>query len=93
VRHGRRRCASPSPPPGTPNTPRPQSAETIWKDPEYRSEAEQVDAALKLRALEIPTKALWERIGASQEEIKRWESEPPPPPVVEAVRVTERTQQ
>lgn len=66
-----------------------KGAETIWKDPEYRSEAEQVDAAIKLKALEIPKKALWERVGASQEEIKRWEAEPAPP-IEEKVNVTER---
>jgi hypothetical protein len=61
------------------------SAETIWRDPEYRSEGEQVDAAIKLRALGIPVEALWERIGASPQEVEEWrkkldENQQPPMP-------------
>lgn len=47
-------------------------AETIWRDPEYRSEGEQVDAAIKLRALDIPLEALWERIGATPAQVSEW---------------------
>lgn len=47
-------------------------AETIWRDPEYRSEGEQVDAAIKLRGLGIPVEALWERIGATPQQVKEW---------------------
>lgn len=47
-------------------------AETIWRDPEYRSEGEQVDAAIKLRALAVPLEALWERIGASPQQVEDW---------------------
>jgi hypothetical protein len=47
-------------------------AETIWRDPEYRSEGEQVDAAIKLRGLGIPDEALWERIGATPQQVKEW---------------------
>jgi hypothetical protein len=84
-------------------------AEAIWRDPEYRSEGEQVDAAIKLRALGIPLPALWERIGASPQEVTAWEKQlaeaphlaPPPPggappsaePPPPTVSVTERTQQ
>jgi hypothetical protein len=51
---------------------KPMNAETIWRDPEYRSEAEQVDAAVKLRTLGVPLEALWERIGASPQQIQDW---------------------
>jgi hypothetical protein len=51
------------------------SAETIWRDPEYRSEGEQVDAAIKLRGLSIPLDALWERIGATPQQVKEWEQQ------------------
>lgn len=47
-------------------------AETIWRDPEYRSEGEQVDAAIKLRGLAIPLEALWERIGATPQQVEDW---------------------
>lgn len=49
-------------------------AETIWRDPEYRSEGEQVDAAIKLRGLSIPLQALWERIGATPQQVEDWEA-------------------
>lgn len=48
------------------------NAETIWRDPEYRSEGEQVDAAIKLRAIAVPLEALWERIGASPQQVEEW---------------------
>lgn len=47
-------------------------AETIWRDPESRSQAETVDAAVKLSTIGVPKQALWERIGASPQEIDRW---------------------
>jgi hypothetical protein len=46
--------------------------ETIWRRTETVSEAQVVDAAVKLAALDVPTEALWERIGASPQEISRW---------------------
>lgn len=55
-------------------------AEAIWRDPEYRSEGEQVDAAIKLRALYVPLPALWERIGASPQQIEDWEKKLPEQP-------------
>lgn len=48
-------------------------AETIWADPESRTEGERVDALTKMATLGVPRRALWERWGASQEEIRRWE--------------------
>lgn len=55
-------------------------AETIevhWRDPEYRSEGEMVDAAAKLKDVGVPLKAIWERIGASPEQIEEWEKAQP----------------
>lgn len=49
------------------------SCEVIWRDTESRSEAERVDALVKLRTIGVPERALWERIpGATQAEIERW---------------------
>jgi hypothetical protein len=45
-------------------------AETIWRDPESRSQAETVDAAVKLKGL-LPDEILMERIGMSPQEIDR----------------------
>lgn len=53
----------------------PDSIETSWTDPEYRSEGETVDAAIKMRALGVPLKALWKKVGASPEEIEEWGDE------------------
>lgn len=47
-------------------------AETLWRDPESRSEGELVDAAVKLATIGVPQVALWERIGATPQQIKRW---------------------
>lgn len=49
-------------------------AETIWRDPESRSEAELVDGLVKLATIGVPKKALWARLGASPQEIKQWET-------------------
>jgi hypothetical protein len=48
------------------------TAETLWRDPESRSEGELVDAAVKLSTIGVPQVALWERIGATPQQIKRW---------------------
>lgn len=47
------------------------SAEVIWADPESRTEAEHVDAILKLQALGLPDEMLWEKAGLSPQEIAR----------------------
>lgn len=49
--------------------------ETVWGDMESRSLAEVADATLKLKEIGVPRAALWERVGASQAEIARWEKE------------------
>lgn len=48
-----------------------QTAETIWGDPSYRSEAEHIDALLKQQAMGIPDEILWEKAGYSPTEISR----------------------
>ncbi|HYJ33852.1 MAG TPA: phage portal protein [Candidatus Binatia bacterium] len=49
-----------------------ERTETIWRNPEHRTEGELVDALLKMSTLGVPEEALWERWGASQVEIARW---------------------
>lgn len=59
-------------------------AETIWADPETRTEAEHVDALVKMGSLGVPHEALWEKWGATPQEIARWkelEAAMPPAPV------------
>lgn len=46
-------------------------AETIWGDPESRTEGEHVDALTKLQALGIPSEQLWEDAGYSPQQIER----------------------
>lgn len=46
--------------------------ETIWRDPETRSEAELVDALLKKRSLGVPLAQLWEDAGYTQAQIGRF---------------------
>jgi hypothetical protein len=50
-------------------------AETIWGDPETRSEAETFDAAVKGLAVGLPERVVWERIGLSPTEINRAQAE------------------
>jgi Phage portal protein, SPP1 Gp6-like len=54
--------------------------ETIWKDPESRSEGELVDSLLKMKTLGVPPEALWARWGASPQEIEAWRQQEPPTP-------------
>jgi hypothetical protein len=46
-------------------------AQTIWADPEIRSQAQTVDAAVKQKELNVPNEVLWEKIGYSPQEIER----------------------
>jgi hypothetical protein len=48
------------------------SAQTIWANPEFRTEGELVDALTKMATLGVPEEALWERWGATPQEIARW---------------------
>jgi hypothetical protein len=52
--------------------------ETIWKNPESRSQAETVDAAVKLASIGVPRPALWEYVGATPQQIERWIEEGAP---------------
>ena len=49
-------------------------AQTIWVDPESRSMAQVVDAAVKQKELNVPDAVLWEKIGYSPQEIQRMEA-------------------
>ena len=50
------------------------STETIWADPEYRSEAELADALIKRSAIGVPRQQLWEDAGYSQTQISRFKA-------------------
>ena len=64
------------------------SAEVIWADFETRTEGQLVDALVKMATLKVPYEVLWEKWGATQQEIERWhelnegtpEPEPQPEP-------------
>lgn len=47
------------------------SSETIWRDPESRTEGEHVDAIMKQQALGIPFEMLLEKLGYTPQEITR----------------------
>ena len=49
-----------------------EDKEAVWKDPEVRTEAEHVDALLKLKALGVPLEQLWEDAGYSPQLIAKW---------------------
>lgn len=47
----------------------------VWKDPQYRTEGEHIDALMKMKAIGVPEEAIWERIpGVDQTEIERWKA-------------------
>lgn len=50
------------------------NSETIWADPEYRSEAELADALIKRSALGVPRQQLWEDAGYTQTQIARFKA-------------------
>lgn len=49
------------------------AAEVVWRDFETRSLAQLADALVKLAQLGVPRRVLWEKWGATQQEIERWE--------------------
>lgn len=49
-------------------------AETIWADPESRSEAQHIDALTKLRAIGVPDEQLWEDAGYTPTQIERFKT-------------------
>jgi hypothetical protein len=46
--------------------------ETIWADPESRTEGEHIDAVLKRQALGVPLEQLWEDAGYTPQQIARF---------------------
>lgn len=47
----------------------------IWRDAQFRSEAQYADALTKYKAINVPDEALWERMpDTTPEEIERWKS-------------------
>lgn len=50
------------------------TAETIWADPEYRTEGEHVDALVKLRSIAVPIEQLWQDAGYTPQQIARFQS-------------------
>jgi hypothetical protein len=44
--------------------------ETVWADPEYRTEAQHIDSLLKLKQLNVPEEILWMRAGFTATEIQ-----------------------
>jgi hypothetical protein len=52
-----------------------RSSETIWADPESRSESEHIDAVLKKKAIGVPTEQLWEDAGYSPQQIQRFKDQ------------------
>lgn len=64
------------------------ASETIWRDPETRSEAAHIDGLTKLSSIGVPQEQLWEDAGYTPVQIARFKEmraqEPqvqPPPPV------------
>lgn len=49
-----------------------QSMETIWRDPETRTESQHVDAVSKKKELDVPAPQLWEELGYTPEQIARF---------------------
>lgn len=50
------------------------SMETIWGDPESRTEGEHIDAALKKIALGVPLPQIWQDIGYTPQQIERFKA-------------------
>jgi hypothetical protein len=48
------------------------SAEVIWADMETRSEGQRVDALVKMATLGVPREVLWQKWGATPQEIDQW---------------------
>jgi hypothetical protein len=51
------------------------SCETIWADPESRSDAQTADALVKLAQIGVPAEMLWERAGFSPQQISRMQAQ------------------
>ncbi|MCX4663349.1 phage portal protein [Streptomyces uncialis] len=45
----------------------------VWRDPQFRTDAQYADALVKWKAIGVPDEALWERVpNVTPEEIERW---------------------
>lgn len=59
-----------------------EAIQVQWADPETRTEAQHIDALLKLGLLRVPTEQLWLDAGYTPEDVKRFkalaEASPPP---------------
>lgn len=53
-------------------TPADVKMETIFSNPEFRTEGELTDSLLKHRSMGLPLDAVWERWGATPQERERW---------------------
>lgn len=51
-----------------------RSAEVIWADMEIRSEGQLVDALVKMATIGVPRRVLWQRWGATPQQITEWEA-------------------
>ena len=58
--------------PGSPDLGELDRIETVWRDPENVSEAQRVDALLKMSTLGVPNEVLWEKWGATPQEVTAW---------------------
>lgn len=47
----------------------------IWADAEMRNPAQVADAAVKLQAIGVPQRALWEYVGATPQQVAAWQIE------------------
>ena len=53
------------------------AAETLWKNPESRTEAETMDAAVKMKSLAVPYPDIWAYMGHTPQQIARFKKELP----------------
>ncbi len=54
------------------DVPNVSSMTTVRRNPEFRTEGELVDALVKMSTLNVPRQAVWERWGATPDEITEW---------------------
>lgn len=67
-------------------------AETVWRDPESRTESEHIDALVKLRALDVPNPQLWEDAGYSPQQIARFRTMSAEDLLQQAITATAQTE-
>ncbi len=49
-----------------------EPGEVVWTDPEQRIRATRIDGAMKMSTMGVPQDALWEEVGATPQQIRRW---------------------